>query len=163
MGSEMCIRDRHLLIMFRIPFVIIVFLGLGRERLLPLARNTHRSLLQAPAYLAHTANVSLSIFVYACKVVCLLAIKLHVWVSGLYFVLRPYISILKTFIGVISCLYLVCVLDIEKNSYFMSCSHMNSSPQVVVSLEGKITSESLYVKHIWFVLGMKNFFLKVNT
>ena len=51
----------HLLIMFRIPFVIIVFLGLGRERLLPLARNTHRSLLQAPAYLAYTSTVSLSL------------------------------------------------------------------------------------------------------
>ena len=32
--------------------VIIVFLGLGRERFLPLARYTHRSFLQVPAYLA---------------------------------------------------------------------------------------------------------------
>ena len=40
---------------------MIVFLGLGRERLLPLARYTHRSLLQAPAYLAHTFTVSLSL------------------------------------------------------------------------------------------------------
>ena len=39
---------------------IIVFLGLGREILL-LARYTHRSLLQSPAYLAHTSTVSLSL------------------------------------------------------------------------------------------------------
>ena len=38
--------------------VIVVFLGLGRERLLPLARYTHRSLLQSPAYLAHTSTAS---------------------------------------------------------------------------------------------------------
>ena len=32
----------------------------GRERFLPLARCTHRGLLQSPAYLAHTFTVSLS-------------------------------------------------------------------------------------------------------
>ena len=38
----------------------IVFLGLGRERFLPLARYTHRSLLQSSALLAHASTVSLS-------------------------------------------------------------------------------------------------------
>ena len=38
--------------------VIIVFLGIERERLLLLVRYTHRSLLQAPAYLAHTSIFS---------------------------------------------------------------------------------------------------------
>ena len=41
--------------------VIIVFVGFGRERFLPLARFTHRSLLQAPAYLAQTSTVFLSL------------------------------------------------------------------------------------------------------
>ena len=38
---------------------IIVSLVLGTDRWLPLARHTHRILLQASAYLAHTSTVSL--------------------------------------------------------------------------------------------------------
>ena len=38
--------------------VIIVFLGIGREILLLLVRYAHRSLLRAPAYLAHTSTFS---------------------------------------------------------------------------------------------------------
>ena len=41
--------------------VIIVFVGLRRERFLPSARYTHRILLQALAYRAHTSTVFLSL------------------------------------------------------------------------------------------------------
>ena len=54
--AEQC----SLLIIFRIALSLSFFWVLG-ERLLPLARYTHRSLLQAPAYLAHTSTVSLSL------------------------------------------------------------------------------------------------------
>jgi len=46
------------LIVFRTAISVFCFLDLGREWFVSLARCTHRSLLQVPAYLAHASTVS---------------------------------------------------------------------------------------------------------
>ena len=46
------------LLIFRTAISVSLFLDLGREWVVSLARCTHRSLLQVPAYLAHASTVS---------------------------------------------------------------------------------------------------------